>query len=72
MEEDMGSSAPSKPSAPDRRGVRRMLMLFGALAIVGVLMLALSVVLGLFLLVVAEVFFAIAYRRFSRSSGGAG
>lgn len=44
-----------------------MLTFFAALAIVGVLALAFSVVLGLVLLVAAEVFFAIAYRRFSRS-----
>jgi len=48
-----------------------MLTLFAVVAILGVLMLAFSVVLGLALLVVAEVFFAIAYRRFSRRPGPA-
>jgi membrane protein implicated in regulation of membrane protease activity len=48
------------------RGVRRMLALFGALAIAGVILLAFSVVLGLVVLVVAEVFFMLAYRRFSQ------
>ena len=43
-----------------------MLTLFAILAILGVFMLAFSVVLGFVLLVAAEVFFAIAYRRFSR------
>ena len=45
-----------------------MLTIFAALAIAGVLMLAISVAIGLILLVVAEFFFAIAYRRFSRRS----
>ncbi len=44
-----------------------MLALFAVLAIAGVLTLAISVVLGLVLLIVAEVFFAMAYRRFSKS-----
>ena len=43
-----------------------MLTFFAVLAIAGVLMLAISVAIGLALLVVAEVFFAVAYRRFSR------
>jgi hypothetical protein len=43
-----------------------MLTLFAVVAIIGVFTLAFSVALGLILLVVAEVFFAIAYRRFSR------
>lgn len=50
----------------DRRGVRRMLAVFAALAVLGIVTLAVSVVLGLIILLVAEVFFAIAYRRFSR------
>jgi len=66
LKDEMGSPAPPKPSAPDRRGVRRMLTFFAVIAIAGVLMLAISVVIGLALLVVAEVFFAVAYRRFSR------
>lgn len=45
---------------------------FAVIAIVGVLMLAVSVVIGLVLLVVAEIFFAIAYRRFSRRASQAG
>jgi len=71
MKNEMGSPAPTAPSSPDRRSVRRMLTLFGVVAILGVLMLAFSVVLGLILLVFAEIFFAIAYRRFSRSSKAA-
>jgi membrane protein implicated in regulation of membrane protease activity len=43
-----------------------MLALFGALAIAGVLLLAISIVIGLVLLVAAEVFFMLAYRRFSQ------
>jgi len=45
-----------------------MLMIFAALAVVGVLALAFSRALGLIFLVVAEVFFVVAYRRFSKSS----
>lgn len=43
-----------------------MLTFFAVIAILGVLMLAISVVLGLILLIIAEIFFAVAYRRFSR------
>jgi hypothetical protein len=43
-----------------------MLALFAVVALVGVLMFAFSVALGLVILVVAEVFFAMAYRRFSK------
>jgi membrane protein implicated in regulation of membrane protease activity len=61
----MGSGA-----APlDQKGVRRMLLYFAVIAVAGVLSLSLNVALGLILLVVAEVFFVIAYRRFSRSRG---
>lgn len=49
-----------------------MLTFFAVLAIAGVFMLAISVVIGLILLVVAEVFFAIAYRKFSRRPPPAG
>ena len=45
-----------------------MLTLFAAVGIAGVLMLAISIPVGLALLVVAEVFFAIAYRRFAKNS----
>jgi membrane protein implicated in regulation of membrane protease activity len=48
------------------KGVRKMLALFGALAIAGVVLLAISIVIGLVLLVAAEVFFMLAYRRFSQ------
>lgn len=47
-----------------------MLTVFAVLAVAGVAMLAVSRVLGLLLLVVAEVFFVIAYRRFSKISKG--
>jgi hypothetical protein len=63
---EMGSATPPTTPSPDRRGVRRMLTIFAVVAIIGVFTLAFSVLLGLILLVVAEVFFAIAYRRFSR------
>jgi len=66
MKGDMGSPAPPLAASPDRKGVRRMLTLFAVVAILGVFLLAFSVVLGLTMLVVAEVFFAIAYRRFSK------
>lgn len=45
-----------------------MLIIFAALAFIGVLTLAFSRALGLVVLVVAEVFFVIAYRRFSKST----
>jgi hypothetical protein len=64
----MGSEAPP----PDRRGVRNLLVAFAVLGVVGVLVLLVSVVLGLVLLIVAELFFAIAFRRFSRRTRQAG
>jgi hypothetical protein len=64
VEVEMGSSSTAPPL--DRTSVRRMLVVFGVLGIAGVVMLKFSVVIGLALLVVAEVFFAVAYRRFSR------
>lgn len=57
----MGAAAPA-----ERRGVRRMLTVFAALALLGVVTLAVSVAAGLVILLVAEFFFVIAYRRFSR------
>lgn len=45
-----------------------MLMIFALLAVAGVLSFVISPLLGLAILVVAEVFFAVAYRRFSRLS----
>ena len=50
----------------DQKGVKRMLLIFGVLAILGVVTLAVSVLLGVIVLAVAEVFFLMAYRRFSR------
>jgi 4-hydroxybenzoate polyprenyltransferase len=67
----MSSPATSPRPSPDKRSVRRMLTFFAILAIAGVLMLAISVAIGLVLLVVAEVFFAVAYRRFSRRTPSA-
>jgi 4-hydroxybenzoate polyprenyltransferase len=67
----MSSPATPVPPSPGRRSVRRMLTFFAVLAIAGVLMLAISVAIGLVLLVVAEVFFAVAYRRFSRRTASA-
>ena len=49
-----------------------MLTIFAVLAVAGVLMFAVSRVLGLLLLVVAEAFFVVAYRRFSKISKGEG
>jgi len=43
-------------------------MIFAALAVVGVLTLAFSRAIGLVVLVVAEIFFVVAYRRFSKTS----
>ena len=63
-------SSPTPPSPADQTNVKRMLLLFAIIALVGVLMFAFSVILGLFVLVVAEVFFAIAYRRFSKVARG--
>ena len=64
----MGSAAPPPQRSLDQKGVRRMLMIFAALAVVGVLTLAFSRAIGLVVLVVAEVFFVVAYRRFSKTS----
>jgi amino acid transporter len=62
----VSSSAPGPQAPADRRGVRRMLSIFAVLAILGIITLAASVILGLVVLLIAEVFFVIAYRRFSR------
>jgi len=64
----MGSAAPPPQPSLDQKGVRRMLMIFAALAVVGVLTLAFSRAIGLVVLVVAEIFFVVAYRRFSKTS----
>jgi hypothetical protein len=64
----MGSAAPPPPPSLGQKGVRRMLMIFAALAVIGVVALAFSVALGLIFLVVAEGFFVVAYRRFSKGS----
>jgi hypothetical protein len=64
----MGSAAPPPPPSLDQKGVRRMLMIFAALAVIGIVTLAFSRALGLVVLVVAEGFFVVAYRRFSKSS----
>ncbi len=58
--------ASAQPSKFDQKGVKRMLVLFGTMALLGILTMAFSVILGLVLLVIAEVFFAVAYRRFSK------
>lgn len=49
-----------------------MLTVFAVLAVAGVLLFAFSRILGLLILVAAEVFFVIAYRRFSKISKGEG
>jgi hypothetical protein len=68
----MGSKATPVPSSPERKSAVRMLALFAVIGLVGVLMFKFSVVLGLIILVVAEVFFAMAYRRFSKRPPPAG
>jgi hypothetical protein len=67
----MATNAPTPTSSPDRKGVRKMLILFAVLGVVGVFLLAVSVVLGLVVLVVAEAFFVMAYRTFARRSPSA-
>jgi hypothetical protein len=69
MKSEMASAAPSPAPGPAQRGVRRMLVLFAVLGIAGVLLLAVSVVLGLVVLVAAEIFFFRAYRKFARPAG---
>jgi hypothetical protein len=66
----MGSASPSSQPSLGRKDVRLMLTIFAVLAVAGVLMFAVSRVLGLLLLVAAEVFFVVAYRRFSKISKG--
>ena len=48
-----------------------MLILFGVLGVIGVFLLAVSVVIGLIVLVAAEAFFLMAYRAFGRRSSPA-
>ncbi|MGH9920885.1 MAG: hypothetical protein ACRD6W_18710 [Nitrososphaerales archaeon] len=64
----MGSAAPPPPPSLNQKGVRRMLIIFAALAVIGIVTLAFSRALGLVLLIVAEGFFVVAYRRFSKVS----
>jgi hypothetical protein len=68
----MGPASPSSQSSLGRKDVRRMLAVFAVLAVAGVLLFAVSRILGLLVLVAAEVFFVIAYRRFSKISKGEG
>jgi hypothetical protein len=67
----MVTKASSPLSSHDRKGVRRMLILFGVLGVTGVFLLAVSVVIGLIVLVAAEAFFLMAYRTFARPSSSA-
>ena len=67
----MVTKSPIPTASPDRKGVRKMLVLFAVLGVVGVFLLAVSVVLGLIVLVVAEAFFVMAYRTFARRSPSA-
>ena len=48
-----------------------MLILSGVLGVIGVFLLTISVVIGLFVLVAAEAFFLMAYRTFARRSSSA-
>jgi hypothetical protein len=54
-----------------RKDVRKMLLLFAVLGVLGVLLLLVSILLGLAVLVAAEVFFFMAYRRFAGRSRSA-
>lgn len=65
-ESEMGAAAHSVLSAPERRRARRILLLFAILGMVGVVLLAFYVPLGLVVLIAAQVFFVMAYRRFTR------
>ena len=64
----MVTTPPSSLSSQDRKGVRKRLIVFGVLGVVGVFLLAVSVVIGLVVLVAAEAFFLMAYRSFARRS----
>jgi 4-hydroxybenzoate polyprenyltransferase len=61
-----GASSPA--SSPNRKDVRKMLILFAVFGVAGVFLLAVSVVLGIIVLVVAEAFFLMAYRAFAKRS----
>lgn len=61
-------SAAQPQASQDRKEVKRMLTIFAVLAAAGVLSFVVSAVLGLAILLVAEVFFALAYRRFTKLS----
>jgi len=65
----MGGSSPDSP--PNRKDVRKMLILFAVFGVAGVFLLAVSVVLGIVVLVVAEAFFLMAYRAFAKRSPSA-
>jgi len=67
----MVTKSPAPATSPDRKGVRKMLILFAVLGAAGVFLLAVSVVLGLIVLVVAQAFFLMAYRAFARRSPSA-
>jgi hypothetical protein len=67
----MVTPASSPPSSQDRKGVGKTLILFGVLGVTGVFLLAVSVVIGLIVLVAAEAFFVMAYRTFARRSSSA-
>jgi hypothetical protein len=66
LKSEMATTASSPLSSQDRRGVRKMLILFGVLGIIGVFLLAVQVVIGLVVLVAAQAFFLMAYRTFAR------
>jgi 4-hydroxybenzoate polyprenyltransferase len=65
------TGTPSPGSSPSRKDVRKMLILFAFFGIAGVFLLAVSVVLGIIVLVVAEAFFLMAYRAFAKRSPSA-
>jgi hypothetical protein len=61
-------TTPPSLSSQDRKDVRKRLIVFGVLGVVGVFLMAVSVVIGLVVLVAAEAFFLMAYRSFARRS----
>ena len=72
MEKESSDAAPPNAAEPPaqesahRKDVKKPLILFAVLSFLGIIILLISVVAGLVILVVAEGFFAFAYRRFSR------
>lgn len=64
----MGPPATSSVQTPDRKAIRKMLLVFALLGIIGIVFFAISVVIGVVVLLAAEVLFFTAYRRYARLS----